>query len=90
MHAPPMRPNRARQKLLAGKAVFGPMAFEFFTPGLLPVLDRAGADFVVLDMEHSGVGADTIKAQLGAARGTDVAPFVRVPGSSSHLIVIFH
>lgn len=81
-----MRPNPVREKLRRGEAVFGPMAFEFFTPGLLPILGQAGADFVVLDMEHSGVGPDTIKAQLGAARGTGVVPIVRVPGCASHLV----
>jgi 2-keto-3-deoxy-L-rhamnonate aldolase RhmA len=81
-----MRANPMREKLRRGEAVFGPMVFEFFTPGLLPLISQAGADFVVLDMEHSGVGPDTIKAQLGAARGTGVVPIVRVPGSASHLI----
>jgi 2-keto-3-deoxy-L-rhamnonate aldolase RhmA len=81
-----MRSNPVREKLRRGEAVFGPMAFEFFTPGLLPILGQSGADFVVLDMEHSGVGPDTIKAQLGAARGTGVVPIVRVPGNAQHLI----
>ncbi len=82
----PMRPNPVREKLRRGEAVFGPMVFEFFSPGLMAILGQAGADFVVLDMEHSGVGPDTIKTQLAAARGTGVAPFVRVPGSAAHLI----
>jgi 2-keto-3-deoxy-L-rhamnonate aldolase RhmA len=81
-----LRPNPVREKLARGDVVFGPMAFEFFTPGLMPLLGQAGADFVILDMEHSGVGPDTIKAQLGAARGTGVVPIVRVPGSAAHLI----
>jgi 2-keto-3-deoxy-L-rhamnonate aldolase RhmA len=37
-------------------------------------------------MEHSGVGMDTIRMQLAAARGTGVAPLVRVPGNAPHLI----
>ncbi len=81
-----MRPNPVRAKLARGEACFGTMAFEFFTPGLIPALAAAGAEFVVLDMEHSGAGPDTIKAQLGAARGTGVVPIVRVPGTASHLI----
>ena len=55
------------------------MAFEFFTPGLAPVLAAAGADFVLLDMEHSGVGIDTIKAQIAYAHGAGIVPMVRVP-----------
>ena len=81
-----MRPNPVRAKLTRGETAFGTMAFEFFTPGLMPVLAAAGAEFVVLDMEHSGVGPDTIKAQLGAARGTGVVPIVRVPGIAGHLM----
>jgi 2-keto-3-deoxy-L-rhamnonate aldolase RhmA len=81
-----MRPNPVRQALARGGTAFGMMAFEFFTPGLFPSAERAGADFIVLDMEHSGVGPDTMKAQFAFARGTQVAPYVRVPGLAYHLI----
>ena len=56
------RPNPVRERLRAGGNAFGVMAFEFFTPGLAPVLAASGAEFVLLDMEHSGAGIDTIKA----------------------------
>ena len=82
----PMRPNSVRAKLLAGGTVYGPMAFEFFTPGLMPVLAAAGADFVILDMEHSGAGIETMKLQIAAARGLSIVPIVRVPGCHYHLI----
>ncbi|MFI4988859.1 MAG: aldolase/citrate lyase family protein, partial [Alphaproteobacteria bacterium] len=81
-----MRPNPVREKLLAGGSAFGTMAFEFFTPGLPAVLARAGAEFVVLDMEHSGVGIETIKMQIAASRGTGIVPLVRVPGCHYHLV----
>jgi 2-keto-3-deoxy-L-rhamnonate aldolase RhmA len=81
-----MRPNPVRQTLLSGGIAIGPMVFEFFTPGLFAIAARSGADFIILDMEHSGVGMDAIRGQLGAARGTGVMPFVRVPGSAHHLI----
>ncbi len=86
MTAAPIRPNPVREKLRRGEAVFGPMVFEFFTPGLMAILGQAGADFVILDMEHSGAGPDTIKVQLAAARGSGVVPIVRVPGSAAHLM----
>ena len=81
-----MRPNPVRHALLEGRHAFGTMAFEFFTPGLLPVLADAGAEFVILDMEHSGVSLDTIKAQIAFARGTGVVPMVRVPALERHLV----
>ena len=49
-------------RLRAGGTAFGVMAFDFFTPGLAPVLAAAGADFVLLDMEHSGVSIETIRS----------------------------
>jgi len=49
------RKNQVREKLLMGKSAYGLMAFEFFTPGLLPILSEAGAEFVVLDMSTEGL-----------------------------------
>jgi 2-keto-3-deoxy-L-rhamnonate aldolase RhmA len=81
-----LRSNPVRAKLAAGGHAYGLMAFEFFTPGLMAVLDAAGAEFVVLDMEHSGVGIDVIRQQIAAARGLGIVPLVRVPGCHYHLI----
>jgi 2-keto-3-deoxy-L-rhamnonate aldolase RhmA len=58
---PLMRPNPVRANLQAG-------AFEFFSPGLMAILAEAGADFVLLDTEHSGVGIETIKGAAPRAR----------------------
>jgi 2-keto-3-deoxy-L-rhamnonate aldolase RhmA len=68
-----------RQRLYDGGRAYGTMAFEFFTPGLIPLLQVAGCEFVILDTEHSGVGMDTIKTQIACARGLDIAVWVRVP-----------
>jgi 2-keto-3-deoxy-L-rhamnonate aldolase RhmA len=84
--SPPMRANPVRTKLLGGEASFGIMAAEFFTPGFCQIAGGAGAEFVIFDMEHGGVGIDVLKAQFAFARGTGVAPFVRVPGLAYHLI----
>ena len=54
-----MRPNPVRATLRAGGTAYGTMAFEFFSPGLMTILAEAGADFVLLDTEHSGVGIET-------------------------------
>ncbi|MFO1349797.1 MAG: aldolase/citrate lyase family protein [Gammaproteobacteria bacterium] len=81
-----MNPTALRAKLAKGEACFGLMAFEFFTPGLPQVLAAAGAEYLIIDMEHSGIGIDTVKQQIAAARGLDIAPWVRVPGSHYHLI----
>ena len=81
-----MRPNPVRAKLAAGGLAYGTMAFEFFTPGLPDILQAAGAEFVLYDTEHSGLGIEAVKAQMGAARGLDIVPLVRVPGCHYHLV----
>ena len=81
-----MRGNPVRAKLRKGGTVFGHMAFEFFTPGLCQIVANAGGEFVLFDTEHSGVGIETIKSQVAYARGTGIAPLVRVPGSHYHLV----
>jgi len=78
--------NPVREKLREGGTAFGVMAFDFFTPGLAPTLAAAGAEFVLLDMEHSGASIDTIKAQIAFAHGAGIVPMVRVPACLYHLI----
>ena len=80
-----MTMNTVRSKLLRGEASFGVMAFEFFTPGLAPTLAAAGADFVLLDCEHSGLGIEGVKAQCAYARGAGIVPMVRIPAALAHL-----
>lgn len=77
--------NPVRAKLLRGEASFGVMVFEFFTPGLAPTLAAAGAEFVLLDAEHSGLGIEGIKAQCAFARGAGIVPMVRIPAALPHL-----
>jgi 2-keto-3-deoxy-L-rhamnonate aldolase RhmA len=81
-----MRANHVKEKLLKGQQAFGTMAFEFLTPALPVILEKAGAEFVVYDMEHSGLGIDEIRRQLGYCRGTDLIPLVRVPKALPHLM----
>ncbi len=81
-----MRGNPVRKKLLQGGTALGQMAFEFFTPGLCQIMANAGAEFAILDTEHSGVGIDTVKSQVAYARGTGLVPMVRVTGTHYHLV----
>lgn len=81
-----MRGNPVREKLKAGKTVYGMFATEFFSPGLCQIAANGGAEFVLFDMEHGGVGIDTLKTQFALARGTGVVPFARVPALGYHLI----
>jgi 2-dehydro-3-deoxyglucarate aldolase/4-hydroxy-2-oxoheptanedioate aldolase len=81
-----MRDNPLKQKLASGQPVFGTMAWEFFTPSLPQICSAAGAEFVLLDMEHSGIGLDRIADLIAWFKATPVAPIVRVPASYYHFI----
>jgi 2-keto-3-deoxy-L-rhamnonate aldolase RhmA len=81
-----MRDNPIKHRLAAGGSAFGTMVFEFFTPGIAQIAAAAGAEFVLYDMEHSGAGIDTIKAQMAACRGLGIVPMVRVPTTQYHFI----
>src|ERR1700683_2021441 len=81
-----MRANPVRERLTSGGAPIRIMAAEFFTPGFCQIAANAGAEFIIFDMEHGGVGVDGIKAQIAFARGVGIAPFVRPPTLAYHLI----
>ena len=75
-----------RQRALAGDAVPGSMVFEFFSPGIAQILKLAGAEFIIYDMEHTGIGLETVKEQVAYCRGLDVVPMVRVPRGEYHFL----
>ena len=81
-----MRDNPVKARLAAGERVCGAMVFEFFTPGLPQICQNAGADFVLYDMEHSGLSFETLKTQVAYCRGLGVVPLVRVPRGEYHFI----
>ena len=72
-----------RQRVKSGEQVAGSMIFEFFSPGIAQILTRAGAEFAIYDMEHSGVSIDTLKWQVAAARGLPITPLAR-PATSDY------
>jgi len=49
------------------------------SPVSVQAMAAAGADFAVVDREHSPVGRDSMQAMIAATAGTDCAPLVRVP-----------
>jgi 2-keto-3-deoxy-L-rhamnonate aldolase RhmA len=75
-----------RQRALAGETVLGSMVFEFFVPGMPQILSVAGAQYAIYDMEHGGLGLETLKMLVAAGRGTRVVPMVRVPRGEYHFI----
>ncbi len=74
-----MKPNAIKSDVLAGREVAGAMVFEFFAPGTTAILANAGCRFVFYDMEHTGLGYETLKWLFASARGLPIEPRVRVP-----------
>jgi 2-dehydro-3-deoxyglucarate aldolase/4-hydroxy-2-oxoheptanedioate aldolase len=74
-----LRDNPVKQRLAAGDTAFGAMVFEFLSPGLPQIARNAGAEFLLYDMEHTGLGFETLKTQFALCRGLEVVPLVRVP-----------
>lgn len=64
----------------------GMMVFEFFVPGMPALAASTGADFLLYDMEHTGISIETLKLQMAACRGLDIAPLVRVPSVEANTI----
>ena len=81
-----MRSNRFQEAVAGRGAAFGHMIMEFGTRGIPRILEAAGVDFAVIDMEHSGFDCDRIADLLACFRAVDVAPFVRVPQPLYHFI----
>lgn len=77
-----MRDNPVKAKLARGERAFGTMIFEFASPGLAAIVANTGADFIMYDMEHSGISEAEIKRQVAYCRGLDIVPFVRPPEKS--------
>ncbi len=60
----------------------GTFVFEFVVPGIGQILKAAGADFAVIDMEHTGLGFDTVRATVKYMQAGDLPAIVRVPSKS--------
>ncbi|MEN9935021.1 MAG: hypothetical protein RLZZ387_1600 [Chloroflexota bacterium] len=79
-----MKPNRLKQALGEGRVPVGHMVLEFGTRGVAKILESAGADFVVIDMEHSAFDAADVADQVAWFKATPIAPFVRIPQALYH------
>ena len=64
----------------------GTFLFEFATPGIGQILKAAGADFAVLDMEHTGFSFDTVRQVVRYCQAARLPLVVRVPSQQRHHI----
>ncbi|MDB5805837.1 MAG: hpch/hpai aldolase [Betaproteobacteria bacterium] len=81
-----MRDNPVKAKIARGERAFGAMIFELFSSGLPQICKNAGAEFILYDMEHTGLGFETLKTQFALCRGLGIVPMVRVPRGEYHFI----
>src|SRR5213592_2416284 len=81
-----MKQNRFQRVLREGGVPAGHMIMEFGTRGIAKILEAAGVDFVLIDMEHTGFDAERIADLVAWFKATDIAPFVRVPQGLYHFI----
>jgi 2-dehydro-3-deoxyglucarate aldolase/4-hydroxy-2-oxoheptanedioate aldolase len=76
-----MTTKTLKERVLAGERVFGAMILEFFVPALPQLVKAAGAEFLFLDMEHTGISFETLKGLIAGCRGIGLPPIVRVPAT---------
>lgn len=74
-----MKPNRVLKALREGQVVAGAFVSELRSPFAGLLLEAAGLDFMMIDMEHSPFSMETTGAMLAGCRETPVVPFVRIP-----------
>ena len=75
-----------RERILTGEQVLGAMIFECFTPGVARLMELAGCEYVLYDMEHTGIGLETLGVQAAHCRGLSIVPMARVPRCEYHFI----
>jgi 2-dehydro-3-deoxyglucarate aldolase/4-hydroxy-2-oxoheptanedioate aldolase len=62
------------------------MLYEFDTPAVMRLLQLAGVDFAIFDLEHTGWDPGTLRPLFATGRGTGVETIVRVGRADSRLI----
>jgi 2-keto-3-deoxy-L-rhamnonate aldolase RhmA len=72
------RPNILRQRLQAGRKVFGCWV-ELVDPAVTEMLSMVGYDFLLVDTEHGPGDIRTTADQLRAASASETTVLVRVP-----------
>ncbi len=79
-------PGGLRERLADGGSVFGTMLVGFDTPGIPRIAAGAGAEFLLIDLEHTGWGIDAIRPLLQASNAVGVPSIARAQGSLRHLL----
>jgi 4-hydroxy-2-oxoheptanedioate aldolase len=83
-----MRQNKTKEKIAAGRPVFG-YILPFPAPVLAETAGDAGLDFVMLDCEHGSLTSGSVEDTIRGAEVVGVTPLVRVPANREEVILSF-
>jgi 2-keto-3-deoxy-L-rhamnonate aldolase RhmA len=78
--------TKLKRKAQTGELAYGTFLFEFFDAGVPMMVKQSGGEFIIFDMEHSGLGLDRLKPLILLCRALGIAPIVRIPDSQYHHI----
>ena len=81
-----MKTQQIKSTLQDGAVLIGTFVMEFAVPSIATLFARAGADFIIVDMEHTTFTMETVGRIIRAARGSDLPSIVRVPSLERHFI----
>ncbi|MDO5552938.1 MAG: aldolase/citrate lyase family protein [Planctomycetia bacterium] len=74
-----LKTKSLKSRLRNGETVTGIFITEFRTPNMGVLLDAAGYDFAIFDMEHCSFTNQDLSAMVPGFRGCKCQPMVRVP-----------
>jgi 2-keto-3-deoxy-L-rhamnonate aldolase RhmA len=83
-----VRVNTTKQKLEAGKAVYGAIVSEV-APNMVEALAMMGMDFVFLDGEHGTMDSASVEHMVRAAEVFGITPIARVPNGEASTLLRF-
>ena len=83
-----MRENTLKQKLEAGKAVFGVM-ITFPSPPVVEMLGYLGFDWILIDNEHGTITVENSEDLIRAGEISGIAPIVRPVSNKPEIIAPF-
>jgi 2-keto-3-deoxy-L-rhamnonate aldolase RhmA len=77
-------PNHTKRQLLSGKIAIGMGLHQSRLIDIAAIGKTCGYDWLMIDMEHSGLDLDTASQIAAAALPIGITPIVRVPGKEHH------
>ena len=80
-----MQENSIRRAVREGRAALGTGIKEFASRGVPWIIEAAGFDYCMIDMEHGAFGLETIANLAAWFVATDVSPIVRIHKAFMHL-----